>query len=197
MKYKVYNIRGNEEPALLSSNKLLPPRMVEQVATCFDVSTSAHLMAVGGDTGFLVLLRAKDLAKDRPSIQELAAEGSDGPISSTHFLEQSRRTVVFACTLKSVRSWSCDDGCKLLNIDTSGGSARACSCVFPASNSLLAARGEGIFAHDPEEGNMSAIPVEGEKMTLVRYKSYFVVVTAESTGSQALGSGSVAKQTVA
>ena len=30
-----------------------------------------------------------------------------------------------------------------------------CSCVFPGVKALLVARNEGIFAYDPDEGNLS------------------------------------------
>lgn len=37
-----------------------------------------------------------------------------------------------------------------------------------------------MFSYDPLEGNMSAMPMDGEKAMLVQYKSYFVAVTVDA-----------------
>ena len=36
------------------------------------------------------------------------------------------------------------------------------------------AKPDAVFAYDPEEGNMSAMPLDGQKLLLEQFKSYFV-----------------------
>eukprot|EP00928_Gymnodinium_smaydae_P015516 TRINITY_DN15739_c0_g1_i3.p1 TRINITY_DN15739_c0_g1~~TRINITY_DN15739_c0_g1_i3.p1 ORF type:complete len:767 (-),score=132.22 TRINITY_DN15739_c0_g1_i3:64-2364(-) len=69
-----------------------------------------------------------------------------------------------------------------LHTDSAGGSGEGCACIFPTTNALLVAKGDAIFAYDPDEGNMSAMPLEGEKLLISRFKSYFVALTSEGGG---------------
>ncbi|CAK0852134.1 unnamed protein product, partial [Prorocentrum cordatum] len=77
--------------------------------------------------------------------------GGEGgpPITGLQFLEQGSRTVLFACSMTAVRCW-------------------AVQSDADSEVRLLS-----------EEGNMSAMPLEGEKMLLTRFGPYFVAVTAE------------------
>ena len=54
--------------------------------------------------------------------------------------------------------------------DDAMGSALDCSCVFPSLKALLVARSQGIFAYDADEGNLSAIPLDGKKIQLMSYR---------------------------
>lgn len=49
--------------------------------------------------------------------------------------------------------------------------------MFPATTfqALLVAKPDAVFAYDPDEGNMSAMPLDGQKTLLERFKTYFVV----------------------
>ncbi|CAD7939491.1 unnamed protein product [Amoebophrya sp. A120] len=68
----------------------------------------------------------------------------------------------------------------LLNEDHSGGAAIGCSAVFRSMQSLLVAREEGVFSYDPDEGNLSAVPLDGPKCYLCCHgNSFFVCVTKE------------------
>lgn len=49
---------------------------------------------------------------------------------------------------------------------------------------MLVARDEGIFAYDPDEGNLSAIPLEGKKRTLISLKNAFFACVSEEGGDQ-------------
>jgi hypothetical protein len=60
--------------------------------------------------------------------------------------------------------------------------------VFPTTSSLLIAKENAVFAYDPDEGNMSAIPLEGDSMMLTQFKSYFVAVTKEDVSRSSLAS---------
>eukprot|EP00929_Paragymnodinium_shiwhaense_P090790 TRINITY_DN50899_c0_g1_i1.p1 TRINITY_DN50899_c0_g1~~TRINITY_DN50899_c0_g1_i1.p1 ORF type:complete len:959 (+),score=317.64 TRINITY_DN50899_c0_g1_i1:203-3079(+) len=167
---------------------------VEHRATCLAVSSSLQLLAVGCDSGAVHLFRGRDLAQDKPAPHVLAqAQEGEVPVTGVYFLEQQqgqyRRIVLFVSTSVMVRSWCVlvqgVDGVtesqetKLLNIDHTGGCSESCACVFPTTNALLVAKGDAIFAYDPDEGNMSAIGLEDEKISISRFKSYFIAVTSE------------------
>lgn len=82
-------------------------------------------------------------------------------------------------------------------LDAAGGSLPMCSCPFPGMNALLVAKPDAVFAYDPDEGNMSAMPLDGQKLLLEQFKSYFVVVTKDdATPSFTAGPSSMPKQTV-
>eukprot|EP00440_Ansanella_granifera_P064033 gb/GFBE01069423.1/.p1 GENE.gb/GFBE01069423.1/~~gb/GFBE01069423.1/.p1 ORF type:complete len:731 (+),score=200.95 gb/GFBE01069423.1/:1-2193(+) len=66
-----------------------------------------------------------------------------------------------------------------LHVDVGGGAAPACACAFPTLSALLVARGDAVFAYDPMEGNMSAMPMEGDKVILKRFNSYYIAVTTD------------------
>lgn len=44
------------------------------------------------------------------------------------------------------------------------------------------AKPDGVFAYDPDEGNMSGMPLDGQKKLLERFKSYFVAGCPRSEG---------------
>lgn len=182
-RYKVFDARGDSGPVPKVVNRVFPPRGAENRATCFIPSSTFGLLAVGTDTGAVNLFRGRDLAQDKPYPTILAEEG-DPPVTAVHFLEQGKRTVLFICNMVAVKSWLVQDRddqeVRQLHVDCSGGVSEKCSCVFPITNALLVAKGDAIFAYDPDEGNMSAMPLEGDKVILQQFKSYFVSVTSES-----------------
>lgn len=197
-KIKIFDVHKEDDPQLTREHRVFSARSTDQTATCFDVSPQLNLVAVGSAAGGIQLFQARDLSVDKARIQVLS-EDSGTHVTSVHFLEQKQRVVLFACDSVSVRSWSCDDDVRLLHVDTSGGASACCSCTFPVINALMVAKGEAIFAHDPDEGNMSAIPLEGEKLILTQFKSYFVAVTEEVAGLGTMPSAahsSAAKQNV-
>lgn len=188
VKYKVFDIKVDDEPVLLQTHRVFPPRSPDQRPTCLDHNPAFQLLAMGIATGVVHLWRGRDLAQEKPWPTALGKEDST-PVTAVHFLEQAKRTALFACSMASVRCWAIqqnDEVVAELSVDTSGGAAEFCSCIFPAISSLLVAKGEAIFAYDPDEGNMSAIPLEGDKVALEQFKAYFVSVTAES-GASAFG----------
>jgi len=204
VRYKVYEVRREEEPVLLHAHRVFPPRGPEHRATCLAVNSMLTLLAVGTEAGAVYLFRGRNLAQERPTPRIIAEEG-DQPVTAVHFLEEGHRTVLYVCNLASVRSWVVierdEPDMRLLNVDSSGGAAELCSCVFPMIKALLVAKGDAIFAYDPDEGNMSAMPLEGEKIILTQFKSYFVAVTAESppgalTGGMTASPSSMPKQNV-
>jgi len=187
--FKVFDVRREDEPALLISHRVFAPRAEEFRVTCFDVSSGLGPVAVGITSGVVHLFRGRDLSQERPSPTVLGDE-SKLPVTGVHFLETRGGLVLFACTESAVSSWSVpergeDHEVRLLNVDVSGGAAELCSCAFPTLNALLVATGEAIFSYDPEEGNMSGLPLDGDKVMLTQFKSYFVSVTAEGGGGPA------------
>jgi len=180
-KYKVFEVRKDAEPVLLITNRVFQ-RAPERRATHFAVTSSLSMLAIGIDSGAIHFWRGRDLGDEKPGPDVIADEG-EPPVTAVHFLEQGYRTVLFACNANSIRSWVVrerdDYTIRHLNTDPSGGASELCSCVFPTINALLVARLEAIFAYDADEGNMSAMPLEGEKMILTQFKSYFTSVTTE------------------
>lgn len=67
----------------------------------------------------------------------------------------------------------------LLHEERSGGADFFCAAVFRSMQALLVARAEGVFSYDPEEGNLSAIPLDGLKLALLTKGPFFVCVTSE------------------
>lgn len=190
-RYKVFDVRKDAEPALLVANRVFSPRGPDLRANCFSAGSALTLLAVGVDSGAVYLWRGKDLGVEKPYATVISEDG-EPPVTAVHFLEQDHRTVLFAASLVSIRSWCVqerdDSSLRHLNTDPSGGSAFSCSCVFPTVNALLVARSEAVFAYDPDEGNMSAMPLEGDKVLLMRFRSYFTSVTTEG-GPGALVAG--------
>lgn len=181
-RYKVFEVRKDGEAALLIINRVFSPRGPELHATCFAVSSVLTLLAVGVDSGAVYLWRGKDLGVEKPYATVISEEG-DPPVTAVKFLEQGHRTVLFVASLVSIRSWSVREGessaVRILNTDPSGGVAPRCCCVFPTVNAMLVARSACVYAYDPEEGNMSAMPLEGDKVLLMHFKSYFATVTTD------------------
>lgn len=181
-RYKVFDLGRGGEPVLLLAHRVFQPRVQEGRATCLATNTGLSLLAVGTEAGAVLLFRGRDLSQERPWPGSFSEEG-EPPVTAVHLLEQSARTVLFACSMASVRSWSVlerqEPDSRQLHVDPSGGAAEACSCAFPMLNALLVAKGDAVFAYDPDEGNMSAVPLEGDKLILAQFKSYFVAVTAE------------------
>mmetsp|Transcript_49382 Transcript_49382/g.147482 ORF Transcript_49382/g.147482 Transcript_49382/m.147482 type:complete len:934 (+) Transcript_49382:102-2903(+) len=205
VRYKVLEVRREEAPVLLHAHRVFPPRGPEHRATCLAVNAALTLLAVGTGAGAVYLFRGRNLAQEKPSPRIIAEEEGGQPVTSLHFLEEGHRTVLYACSSALVRSWVVierdEPDLRLLNADSSGGAAECCSCVFPMIKALLVARGDAIFAYDPDEGNMSAMPLEGEKLILTQFKSYFVAVTAEGVpgtlgGSVTASPTSMPKQNV-
>lgn len=190
-KYKVFDnpMSGHSElsPQLLLTHRVFPARVLEARVTSLAVS-DLKLIAVGTENGTVHLFRGKDLAVEKPwpsILGEEAAKAGSPPITAVHFLEQEaeRRTVLFASTALAVCSWSLEEGereVRKLNVDVSGGAVEHCSCVLPSVSSLVVARGDAMFFYDPSEGNMSAMPMDGEKNILAQFKSYLVLVTADA-----------------
>jgi len=191
-KYKVYDTRLDAEPFnMLLAQRVFPPRAPEARPTCFEATGSFNLMAIGTDSGSVNLFRGRDLSQDKPWPTAVGVD-AEVPVTAVRFLEQGKRTVLFVCNMVSVRSWSVQDRddqeVRQLHVDTTGGAPEHCSCIFPTTNALLVAKGDAVFAYDPDEGNMSAMVLEGDKMILSRFKSYFVSVTSEgSTGTPGRG----------
>lgn len=185
-RYKIYDASKEDQPTMVLMQRVFPPRAHENGGTCLIANCGLSLMAGGIDTGVVFLWRARDLSQEKPWPSVLGEEG-EPPVTAVHFLEQGRRTVLYACTRSSVRSWSIQDSdgeVRLLHVDTAGpdglgGASECCSCIFPSTSALLVAKGDAVFAYDPDEGNMSAVPLEGDKVILERFKSYFVCVTSE------------------
>ena len=48
------------------------------------------------------------------------------------------------------------------------------------NQALLVAKPDAVFAYDPDEGNMSAMPLDGQKLLLEQFKSYFVAGSPRS-----------------
>lgn len=188
-KYKVFDVR-NVTPQLLKAHTLFPSKGADQRATCIASSNGCGFIAVGTDTGAICLYRAGDLGQEKPAITILGVEG-DPPVTGVHFLEKGSRIVLFACNMLCIRSWTVQDGIdievRLLHTDPSNGAAENCSCVLPVVNALMVANEEAVFSYDPDEGNMAAMPLEGGKMILTQYKSYFVAVTVESNANALQG----------
>mmetsp|Transcript_806 Transcript_806/g.1205 ORF Transcript_806/g.1205 Transcript_806/m.1205 type:complete len:952 (-) Transcript_806:33-2888(-) len=199
-RYKVYDLRREQEEfpvPLMMSHRVFLPRAAEHRVLCFDASSALSLVAFGLEKGIVHLFRSsggRDLSQDRPKPEVLNDDG-DQPVTGVHFLEQNGRSVLFVCNMVSVRSWAISDRdgeeVRQLNVDTSGGAPELCACAFPTISALFVAKGDAIFAYDPDEGNMSAVPLEGDKMILTQFKSYFVAVTCEG-GLSAPARGSVA-----
>jgi len=208
--YKIIDAKRTHESSgastaasvILLSHRIAPQQRgaAEHRGTCLAVSSGLQILAVGTESGVVYVFRARDLAQEKPAPLVIMEEG-EVPVTGVHFLEQQygkgRRTVLFICNANSVRSWIVqvqgtdrDDTQEVrqLNVDCTGGSAECCACVFPTTNALLVAKGDAIYAFDPDEGNMSAMPLEGDKLILQRFKSYFVSVSSEGgMSSSALG----------
>mmetsp|Transcript_68179 Transcript_68179/g.134654 ORF Transcript_68179/g.134654 Transcript_68179/m.134654 type:complete len:952 (-) Transcript_68179:67-2922(-) len=215
-KYKIFDLRreggiaaGNAATsaglaAPLVTNRVFPQRAQEVRASCLAANSALTLVAIGVDSGVVYLFRGSDLGQDRPYPTVLGTEG-DPPITSVHFLEHANRTVLYVCSTESVCSWSVlvgkDFEQKQLSVDTAGGPEPHCSCVLPLINALLVARGDAIFAYDPDQGNMSAMQLDGDKLHMSQFKSYFISVTAEGGlgslgGVTAPSPSSMPKQTI-
>ncbi|CAE7791866.1 unnamed protein product, partial [Symbiodinium necroappetens] len=192
-------------------HRVFGQRGPEGQVTCmaaFGAATSKFgLVAIGCKSGTVQLFRAQDLLQEKqtPVTLNAAEEPPQGTqeVTSLEFLEQGSRVVLFACTSNAVCSWQvCDQNggnqeLRLLNADSTGGASAGCTCIFPGMNALLVAKADAVFAYDPQEGNMSAMPLDGEKVILKRFKSYFAVVTADSAALPAFSStpSSMPKQT--
>ncbi|CAD7958779.1 unnamed protein product [Amoebophrya sp. A25] len=119
-------------------------------------------------------------------------------VTGCHFLDQVRgannndkhiRVVLFVTTPSAVYSYSLgglasgrldpDHGVRLLNEDRAGGADPHCSAVFRSMQCLLVARKDGVFSYDADEGNLSAIPLDGRKHLLLCRGPFFVTVTSE------------------
>eukprot|EP00439_Symbiodinium_sp_Y106_P075271 s538_g14.t2 len=171
------------------------------------IQLPSSLVAIGCKNGTVQLFRAQDLLQEKQTpvtlnaVEESLQGGQE--VTSLEFLEQGSRVVLFACTSNAVCSWQvCDQNggnqeLRLLNADSTGGASAGCTCIFPGMNALLVAKADAVFAYDPQEGNMSAMPLDGEKVILKRFKSYFAVVTADSAALPAFSStpSSMPKQT--
>ncbi|CAJ1356901.1 unnamed protein product [Effrenium voratum] len=201
-KYKIIEA-SDSEPAVLNSHRVFPRG--EGQASCIAAYCSGRrgLVAVGTDAA-LQLFRAQDIVQEKPYPVTLTLEDGAGnqEVTSIEFLEQGSRVILFACTRKSVCSWRVWDGSnvvnqeiRLLNLDAAGGASPSCARAFPGMNALLVAKADAIFAYDPEEGNMSAMPLDGDKVLLERFKSYLAVVTSDTMPPFATAS-SMPKQTV-
>mmetsp|Transcript_40965 Transcript_40965/g.92105 ORF Transcript_40965/g.92105 Transcript_40965/m.92105 type:complete len:934 (+) Transcript_40965:110-2911(+) len=189
VKYKVFDARREDAPTLLVAQRVCPPRGPESRATCLSPGPSGlSQLAVGLTSGVVHLFRGRDLGQDKPWPSALGKDG-DPPVTAVHFLEQGSRIVLFVCTLTSVRSWLVRererDDVRELNVDAeeTAGAAECCSCVFPTLNALLVAKGPAVYSYDPDEGNMAAMPLEGDKLALSQFGSYFVSVTADAPGA--------------
>eukprot|EP00435_Cladocopium_sp_Y103_P062038 s1285_g23.t1 len=172
----------------------------------FCVGRSAGSVAVGLGNASVQLFRAQDIVQEKPYPVTLTLEdgaSSNQEVTSIKFLDQGFRVVLFACTRQSVCSWRVWEGgnvtsqeIRMLNLDAAGGALPMCSCPFPGMNALLVAKPDAVFAYDPDEGNMSAMPLDGQKVLLEQFKSYFVVVTKDdATPSFTAGPSSMPKQT--
>eukprot|EP00913_Durusdinium_trenchii_P026703 g25052.t2 len=168
------------------------------------MSLENFIEAEGTDTKALDV-QLEDVSRVPVSIPQDGSSSSQ-EVTSIEFLEQGSKVVLFACTRQSVCSWRVWDGgsvvhqeLRLLNVDATGGAAPMCACAFPGMNALLVAKPDAVFAYDPEEGNMSAMPLDGQKVILKRFQSYFVVVTSDTSAapvSFTAGPASMPKQTV-
>ena len=58
---------------------------------------------------------------------------------------------------------------------------------FFYGQALLVAKPDAVFAYDPDEGNMSAMPLDGQKLLLEQFKSYFVAGSPRSHVAGSLG----------
>eukprot|EP00930_Biecheleria_cincta_P012720 TRINITY_DN11700_c0_g1_i1.p1 TRINITY_DN11700_c0_g1~~TRINITY_DN11700_c0_g1_i1.p1 ORF type:complete len:963 (-),score=174.62 TRINITY_DN11700_c0_g1_i1:574-3081(-) len=186
---------------MVLAHRVFGPRGPEGHATCIaafsrcasssSTTGSLRLVAAGTRGGTVQLFRGQDLTQERPyPITLVVSESENGvaaeEVTSVEFLDQSSRIVLFACTASCVRSWSVLDQSggqevRQLLVDAAGGAGPACACSFPPLSALLVARADAVFAYDPEEGNMSAMPIDGEKSILQGYKSYIVAVMADTT----------------
>ncbi|CAK9112809.1 unnamed protein product, partial [Durusdinium trenchii] len=208
-KYKILETSADGSPSVGTSHRVFPRQ--EGQACCIAAYSvgRAGLVAVGSSASSLQLFRAQDLVQEKPYPTTLALEdgsSSSQEVTSIEFLEQGSKVVLFACTRQSVCSWRVWDGgsvvhqeLRLLNVDATGGAAPMCACAFPGMNALLVAKPDAVFAYDPEEGNMSAMPLDGQKVILKRFQSYFVVVTSDTSAapvSFTAGPASMPKQTV-
>jgi len=210
-KYKIYHMQ-QANLSFLAAHRVFGQRGPEGQVTCmaaFGAATNKFgLVAIGCKNGTVQLFRAQDLLQEKQTpvtlnaVEESLQGGQE--VTSLEFLEQGSRVVLFACTSNAVCSWQvCDQNggnqeLRLLNADSTGGASAGCTCIFPGMNALLVAKADAVFAYDPQEGNMSAMPLDGEKVILKRFKSYFAVVTADSAALPAFSStpSSMPKQTV-
>lgn len=193
-RYKVFDTRRvgpvGEVACQVLVHRVCASRGPEYRATCVTATKALTHIAVGTETGAVHIFRGKDLAQEKPApiilSDESAGDAGGAPVTAVHFLEQRGRTVLFASSAASVRSWSVQEGdfqeIRLLNVDP-GGAVDNCSCVFPSLNALLVARGDAVFSYDPDAGNMAAMPMDGVKEILVQYGSYFIAVTTETAGA--------------
>ena len=148
---------------------------------------------------------------DGPGAAELELKGADG--NSTTL---PTRVVLFVCTLTSIVSYKVGelggvsttkrsgveqknaatnpdhldpDSLAILSEDRGGsGCDFHCSTIFESIKTLLVARTDGIFAYDPDEGNLSATPLPGDKFALSSLaKAFFGCVASEGGGGMEPG----------
>ncbi|CEM18634.1 unnamed protein product [Vitrella brassicaformis CCMP3155] len=192
-KYKVYDLSpGTEDeegfPKCLREARLFSAKMPEQNITCFDANRPFTQLAIGTESAGVCLFRG-DLIKERTCRLRLLRDVVS-PVTGVHFLKADaistkteQRYYLFVCTTTSIASYLCSDkgDPQVMYLDPTAGAPSFCSTVVEATQVLLVLRDVGIFSYDAEQGNLSALPFEGQKMQLTSYKAYFAALTAEES----------------
>lgn len=182
LKYKCYSttqVDSKGYPVLLREAGLFS-KLPEQIAVCSDINKNFTMLAVGTEGAGLCLFRG-DLLKEKTCRLRLMKE-SDDPITNVKFLcslSDTRTHYMLVCS-------NCSITCYAVPVK---GEPKSCHTdSIPAVSALevdalhslgtfVVHHGEGLFCVDPEQGNLWALPSEGQCQILSTYKSYIVTVT--------------------
>ena len=176
-KYKAYHLfRTSQDGSPLASKEMRAPGKV----TCFDVTHLFTFVALGLESGQVVVTRGGDVHGDRQYLRTVMGDNKRA-ITTVQFLETADGSCfLFACTVAQVTTFkvSADGEIILLNTDTSSGALSSAVAAISAKQTQLLLAGEAaLFGFDAVQGNISAVPFDGRKRLLSCWRQNLAVVS--------------------
>lgn len=176
-KYKSFHLfRTSPDGTPSVSKEMKAPGKV----TCFDVTHLFTFIALGLESGQVIVTRGGDVHGDKQYLRTVLGDNKRA-ITTVHFLETPDGTCfLFACTVSQVSTFrvSADGEITLINTDTSSGAlSSAVAALATKQGQLLVAGEAALFGFDAVQGNISAVPFDGRKRSLTCWRQNIAVVS--------------------
>ncbi|PFH38740.1 hypothetical protein BESB_010820 [Besnoitia besnoiti] len=188
-KYKCFSciqVDARGQPVLIREATLFT-RMPEQILSCSDVN-GAFSMLAGGTIAAGVCLFRGDLLREKTCRLRLIKE-SDLPVTAVRFLtpqhanvaedDTERRSHLFVATAQGIYVYAvpAKGDPQMTYRDDMRGLPSPLLAARLTPNQVAIQQGEGIFCLDAYQGNLWALPTDGECIRLASHKNYLIAVS--------------------